>query len=244
MLQKTKGIILRSIKYGESSLVSTIFTEMYGVQVYMVQGVRSSRQSQNRAGMFQPGMQLDMVVYQQPQKNMQRIKEFHPAYIYNTVQEDVIKNSIVLFSAELLLRLLPEQAPLPELFSFVEGYLTALDKSGRHEVANFPLYFIIQCSRELGYDLKGTYSGQTPYLDLQEGGFTENAPVAASATSNEEALALSRILMAEGYEGLASVEMNATMRQNLIDWYITFLQQHTEHMGNIRSLQVLHAILH
>src|SRR5690606_21854802 len=151
-----------------------IFTEVYGVQTYMVQGVRSSSASKNRAGSFQPGTLLDMVVYQQPQKNMQRIKEFHAAYLYRALQEDVTRNSILLFSAEIMLRLLPEHAPLEALFSFAFRYFVSLDQMPLKCVANFPLYFIINASRIMGYELKGEQTDLTPHLDLQEGGFTAN----------------------------------------------------------------------
>ena len=43
MTHKTKGIVLRSIKYGETSLVVTIFTEMFGIQTYMVNVERTSK---------------------------------------------------------------------------------------------------------------------------------------------------------------------------------------------------------
>ena len=97
MLQKTNGIVLRSIKYGDSSLITTIFTSVSGVQTYIVQGVRSAKQGKNRAGTFQPGMLLDLVVYQQPQKNMQRIREFQPAYIYRPTGECGQKQHCLIF---------------------------------------------------------------------------------------------------------------------------------------------------
>jgi len=245
MLQKTNGIVLRSIKYGDTSLITTIFTSVSGVQTYMVQGVRSAKAKQNRAGSFQPGMLLEMVIYQQQQKNLQRIREFQAAYIYTSMQESVIKNTIVLFSAELLLRLLPEHAPLPALFDFAFEYFITLDTLPPESVANFPLFFIINCSRVLGYELKGDFSKETPYLNLQEGGFTAQPPVAiTNYTNDEEAAALNRLLKADGYEALKNIELNAAMRMKLIDWYIAFLQQHTQHMGDIRSLPVLKAILH
>jgi DNA repair protein RecO (recombination protein O) len=42
MLHKTKGLVLRAVKYGETSLVVTMFTELFGVQSYMVNGVRTA----------------------------------------------------------------------------------------------------------------------------------------------------------------------------------------------------------
>src|SRR5690606_19410563 len=105
------------------------------------------------------------------------LREFQSAYIYRSLQEEVIKNSIALFSVELLLRLLPEHAPQPELFDFCFDYFTTLDSFSPEQTANFPLYFIIQISRFLGYELKGNYSETTPHLNLHEGGFSETLPL-------------------------------------------------------------------
>ena len=53
MIQTTKGIILRSVKYGETSLVVTVFTEMFGLQSYMVNGVRTaSKKGSSKSAMF------------------------------------------------------------------------------------------------------------------------------------------------------------------------------------------------
>src|ERR1700752_1744268 len=102
MTHKTKGIVLRSIKYGETSLVVTIFTELFGVQTYMVNGVRSAKKTAANAGHFQPSAILDLVVYHKPSQNMQRIREFSWAFLYKEVMSDVVRNSIATYMVELL----------------------------------------------------------------------------------------------------------------------------------------------
>lgn len=244
MLQHTKGIVLRSIKYGDSSLVTTIFTATQGVQTYLVQGVRTAKSKTNKAGMLQPASLLELVVYQRPQRSLQRIREFHPAYIYTSLQEEVVKNSVALFSAEMLLRLLPEHAILPELFDFTLQYFIQLDKMPVSDVGNFPLYFLIRCSGLLGYDIRGNYNEHTPYLNLQEGGYSAHPPAIQPPVHDADARALNTLLQAADFDVLKQTEMNAEMRYRLLDWYIAFLHQHTQHLGNIKSLGVLRAILH
>lgn len=244
MLQNTKGIVLRSVKYGETSLICTIFTGYFGVQSYLIQGIRSSKSKSHRAGLFQPATLLDLVVYNKPQTNLQRIKEFQLAYVYNNLQEEIVKNSIALFSVELLLRLLPEHAPMPELFDFSFAYFQELDQLRVSDVANFPLYFIINCSRFLGYDIKGHYGKETPHLNLHEGGFTHDAPPLSPYVSDDDAKAFEQVLQAGDIAALKNIDMNAAMRYRLLDWHMEFLQQHTQHLGNIKSLAVLQAILH
>ena len=63
VLQKTQGIVLRSLRYGETSLISHIFTRANGVQSFMVQGVRTSSQRSNKAALLQPASLLELVVY-------------------------------------------------------------------------------------------------------------------------------------------------------------------------------------
>ncbi len=244
MLQKTKGIVLRSVKYGDSSLVLTVFTSLYGIQTYMVQGVRSSKVRNNRSGLLQPAALLDLVVYHKPQQNLQRIKEFQAAYLYNSLHEEIVKNSIAIFSVELLSRLLPEHAIMPELFDFAFAYFIQLDKMPLNTVANFPLWFIIQCSDLLGYNLKGDYTPQTLHLNLQEGGFTNHPPATRPFVNDEDTKTLALLLKAKEFSDLGLADMNSEMRFRLIDWYLEFLRQHAQHLGNIRSLTVLQTILH
>ena len=94
MVHKTRGIVLRTVKYGETSLVATLFTELFGVQTYMVNGVRASKKLSSKAGYFQHAAILDLVVYHNEHKSMQRIKEFAWSRLYQNLFNDVIKNNI------------------------------------------------------------------------------------------------------------------------------------------------------
>lgn len=246
MIITTQSVVLRSIKYGETSLVSTQFTRMYGVQTYIVQGVRtaSAKGRSSRAGLLQPAMLLDITAYHKPQGAMQRLKEFSLAVIYRSIHEEVTKNSIALFSVELLLRLLPEAAPIPELFDFTAEYLVQLDNRSLADVANFPVFFVLQCSRQLGYELAGQWSDATPYLNIMEGGFTADPPFSGTTITIEDAAALAQLMQVRHFDDLARTEMNGAMRQRLLEWFLQFLHRHTEHMRPVKSLAVLQAILH
>src|SRR6185295_19629798 len=94
-LFKTRGIVLRTVKYGETSLIITIFTELFGVQSYLVNGVRkSTKKGSGKANLFQPAAILDMVVYHNELKNLQRIREFRWGFLYSHILSDVKKNAV------------------------------------------------------------------------------------------------------------------------------------------------------
>ena len=245
MLQKTNGIVLRSVKYGETSLICSVFTEVYGVQSYMIQGIRTSgKTKQSRAGLLQPASLLELVVYHKPQANLQRIKEFQPAYLYHSLQEHVVKNSVALFSVELLLRLLPEHAPMPELFEACNQYFRALDMADADAVGNYPIFFLVQCCNMLGYNINGKYSEETPHLNLRDGGFTNHTPTERPFVLDEDARMLDKLIQVETIEEATLVEMNGAVRFRLLDWLLAFIHNHTQHMGEMRSLPVLRAVLH
>ncbi|RYE24172.1 MAG: DNA repair protein RecO [Sphingobacteriales bacterium] len=244
MLQTTRGILLRSIKYGETSLICSFFTEVYGVQSYIAQGVRTAKARQQRAGLLQPASLLELTVYYKPQQNLQRLREFQPAYIYTSLQEEVVKNSVALFSVELLLRLLPEHAPIPELFELVYEYFTQLDKAPVEEVGNYPMYFMMLCSHILGYKIIGNYSEDTPYLDLAAGAFSSHPPPLHATLSTEDARLMDSFLSVNSTGDLKNISLSSSTRNRLLDWYLEFMHRHTQHMGTIRSLEVLRTILH
>src|SRR4051794_1582389 len=122
MIHKTKGIVLRTVKYGETSLVVTMFTETLGLQSYMVNGVRTAlkKGGSAKAGLFQPAAILDLVAYHNEFKNLQRLKEFRWAFLYRNILSDVWKNAVALFMIELLGKCLKQPEANADLFYFAE----------------------------------------------------------------------------------------------------------------------------
>ncbi len=86
MIHKTKVIIIRTVKYGETSLVVSAYTELFGLQQYLVNGVRSTKRSSSiSANQLQVGNILEMVVYQNEKNTLQRIKECKQSFHYQNL---------------------------------------------------------------------------------------------------------------------------------------------------------------
>src|SRR5215510_4764503 len=129
-LHQTWGIVLRAVKYGETSLIVTIFTDLFGIQSYLVNGVRAStKKGSGKANLFQPAAILDLVVYHSELKNLQRLKEFKWAHLLQYIFSDVKKNAVAVFMVELLTKCLKQPEANPELFYFVEDSFIHLDQS-------------------------------------------------------------------------------------------------------------------
>lgn len=248
MTHKTKGIILRTIKYGETSMVVTIFTELFGVQTYMVNGVRSSgKRSAGKANLLQPAAILELIVYHSENKSMQRIKEFGWSTIYQEVLSNVIKNSIALYMTELLHKCLKQPEPNTDLFHFCEATLQQLDGAGKTITANFPLFFTLHLAHFFGFRMIDNYNTQNNILDLEEGGFTDARPEHPNFIEGEDAVItahLLKVMMPEELEDLSThFHLNGDTRRRLLLQYLQFYGLHIQDFGQMKTLLVLHEVL-
>jgi len=243
MTHKTKGIVLRSIKYGETSLVVTIFTEMFGIQTYMVNGVRTSKRSASKANHFQPTAILDLVVYHSENKSMQRIKEFSWAYLYSKLLSDVIKNSIGSFMAELLHKCLKQPEANADLYNFCEESFLELDRANKVVAANFALFFTLHLTHFFGFRMIDNYSSDHLFLDLQEGNFIDHQPTHPHFIEGKNAELTAQLLKVMQPDELEQFNLNGEIRRLLLLRYLEYYALHIHDFGQMKTLLVLHEVL-
>jgi len=244
MVHNTKGIVLRTVKYGDTSIITTVYTELFGIQSYIVKGVRqSSKTSAGKAGFFQPSAMLDMEVYHNEQKQLQFIKEYQWSYLYEKVLFDVVRNTVAMFVIELLQHSLKQPEANPELFYLIEDTLKQLDKGNDTLIANLPLYFILHLGSELGFQLHGNYTEQTPVLDLQEGMFVPEKPSHPYYLEEGLAKTTSELAGIQFYNDLEKISLNRNIRRELLTAYQNYLALHIHDFGEMRSFKILQEVL-
>ena len=237
---KTKGIVLRTVKYGETSVITTVYTELFGIQSYIVKGVRqSSKQGTTKANYFQPAAMLQMEVYHNELKNLQFIKEYQWSFLYENIFFNVVKNAAAMYIIELLQHTLKQPEANPELFYLIEDTLKQLDKGNETLTANLPLYFTLHLAAELGFQLQREYNKQTPVLDLKEGSFVTDIPFHTDYICDELAETTSRINSINFYNDLENLHLNRHIRRELLEVYKQYLMLHIEGFGELKSLHVL-----
>lgn len=240
----TKGIVLRTVKYGETSLIVTIFTELFGVQSYLINGVRtSSKKGSGKANLFQPAALLDLMVYHNELKQLQRIKEFKWSYIYQHILSDIPKNAVALFMVELLTKSLKQPEANPDLFHFAEDAFIHLDESKGSVTANLPLFFALHVAVFFGFRINDQYSPQKHFLDLQEGNFVTERPSHPYFLEDKQAEITSLLLKVMQPEELADIKLNQEFRRNLLYAYEKYYALHIQDFGTLRTLPVLREIL-
>lgn len=219
MIFKTRGIVFRFTKFQETSIIVTIFTDRFGLQSYMVNGVRS-KSAKNKIALYQPLTLLNLVVYHREHANIERIREVSCLHPYHTLTSDIRKSTQAMFLAEILNKTVKEESHTAEVFDFIATSLITLDSlPARYE--NFHLLFLLKLSRFLGF---GIYNAGD-VLDIDAGKDIDKP--------------MQDLLRAE-YE--TPLNITSMQRQTLLDLLLRFYARHIEHLGEIKSVQVLREI--
>lgn len=243
-LHKTKGIVLRTVKFGETSLVVTIFTSLFGLQSYLVNGVRTAtKKGPGKAGLFQPAALLELVVYHNELKQLNRIREFRMARLYHNIYSDVPRNAVSLFMVELLLKCLRQPEPNPYLFQFMERMLEILDENSGSEVANLPLYFALHLPVYFGFRIDNNFNESRSFLDLKEGYFVTEHPGHPHFLEEKEAAVSSRILGIKKPAELAGIKLGHEFRRRLLFRFENYYALHIPDFGSLKTLPVLSEVL-
>lgn len=240
MLQKTKGIALKTTNYSESSIVVQIFTETLGLQSYLINGARKPK-AKIHVNMLQPLHLLDMVVYVKEGASLQRIKEAHPAPTLLQIPLDIRKSAVALFLNEILYKVLKHQHADPQLFHFIFQSICWLDQT-ELPIYNFHLCFLMKLSRFLGY-LPSTTLRPKPYFDLLDGKFTDHLP-AHSYVLQEPHTSLFHNILASSYEHCHQIAIKHSDRIYILEQVINFYRLHTDNFGGVNSLEILEEIFH
>lgn len=243
-LFNTRGVVLRTVKYGETSVIVSIYTELFGIQSYIVNGVRAtSKKGNTKAGYFQPAAMLELVVYHNEFKSIHRIKEFKWAHLYEHIFFEVIKNSVALFMIELLQKTIREPEANPDLYYFIEDAFLHLDTADATMVANYPLYFASHLTNFFGFRISDEYDAAHNFLDLQEGAFVKEQPLHPHWLAEPYSQLASQFMKTMQPRELQEIRINYEKRRVLMNAYQVFYALHVPDFGTMKTLTVLQEVI-
>ena len=242
MIFSTGGIVLKTIKYGETSIIATIFTEKFGVQTYLVNGVRTQKKTV-KAHFFQPSSLLELEVYHNEFKNLQRIKEVKWSNVYKNVLSDVTKHSVALFMVELLYKCLKQPEPNESLFGFCEDAFLQLDISRSEITANFALYFGVQLPQFFGFQWQNNFSEVENIFDFKEGKFVNEQVAGPDSMTIELSFYFSELARVLHPVDLTEIALNRNTRLALIKELEKFYAWNISDFGKMKTPDILHEVI-
>jgi DNA repair protein RecO (recombination protein O) len=232
MLEKTRGIVLKSLKYSETSLITRVFTERFGQLSFLVPGGRKSKTG--RGNLLQPGQLLEIDCYYRENRNFQRFREFKVAYIPEFIHSDVRKFSVLTFLIELTDRLVNEKEENEALFRHIFRTIVEIDQAELSGM--FPLHQLIVIAGIMGFKPSNDFNLTDRYFNLVEGRFQDYSHHGEEVLSEEGSLLIHRLLRGES-------GFNHAERRQLLDTLLLYYQLHIPNFKSIRSVDVLHELL-
>jgi DNA repair protein RecO (recombination protein O) len=240
MLQKSKVIILRATRYGDSSLILKTYSRQAGV-LSLIASVSRKAKNGLKPSLLQPLNQLEIVYYAKSKGELKRLKEARVDYNYQSLPYAPVKSCLGLFLAETLQYVLQEEEPQEALYQFITSSFQELD-STQKSVANFHLVFLLALSRYIGFAPEKT-SAEAQYFDMLEGRYTQFEPSHPHFIS-PPALGLWQQLQSLSVHTGYQLKMPSAQRAFLLDCLLKFYRLHVTDFGELKSLAVLHQVLH
>lgn len=240
MLHKTRGIVFKTTDYSESSVVVQIFTEKFGLQSYLVNGVKKPRAKISN-NMLQPLHLVDMVVYHKPAGNIQRIAELKNSPQLLSIPYDIIKSCLAMFLNEVLYKAVKQQTPDEAVFDFIFHAIEFLDNATLG-IANFHLVFLMRLTQYLGFYPHSEGINNANYFDMKNGVFSNYRPDSLSYLSPPHTKNF-QLLLQSSFSTISSIRLSNDERRYLINKLLEYYAMHIEGFGYIKSHEVLEEVL-
>lgn len=234
---KARGIVLNTLKYGESSMVAHILTDVGGRRSYMVQGLGKGGGAKGGKGaLFQPMFLLDFVGIESSKTQLDRLKEVSLAVPLQSLPFDVRKSTIALFMSELLYKLIREVEPNSPLFDYVYHSVVALDAM-EEGIPNFHLWFMVGLSRYLGFFPSGEWS-EGCVFDIEDGAFSPVVPRSGLYINADNTRLLHELMEIEASQ-LGTLGLSRLQRKDFIASLLAYFGYHLDTINSISSLRIL-----
>ncbi|MBE2186895.1 MAG: DNA repair protein RecO [Rhodothermales bacterium] len=153
MILRTDAVVLRAMRYGETSRIVTLFTRDYGKIAVLARGARATKS--RFGGAVQPLACIEAVLSTKETRTLQTLRETSYTRRFPTLAADLDRLSAGLRMAELVNALTEDEEATPALFDLLVATLDGLDAPGTHP-ANALLFFELRLAALLGFQPRFT----------------------------------------------------------------------------------------
>jgi DNA repair protein RecO (recombination protein O) len=240
-MEKDHGLVIHTIKYGETGVVARIFTREGGLLSFMLRGVRKPK-ARIQNSLLQPLTQVDLIYARSQYGGLNYIKEIACNNPYRTIPYEIFKTTIALFLCELLSKTLKESDPNPDMFDFFKEGFDYLDQTS-NPVKDFHLVFLVQMSRHLGFFPRNNFSQTHCYFNLREGIYQTSFEESEYLLDKELSGIFQKLTQCP-ITRLDQLDIKNAQRRQLLRKLVDYFRIHLAGFKELKSLQVLESVMH
>ena len=249
LIVKTKAIVMRSWRMGETSKLVTFYTEDYGKIKVTAKGARKPKSKFGAA--LELLSEVQAVFYFRDERDLQTLSECDLLRSFPTLATGLERLSFGSAACELIDRLTIEHESNKRLYGYLAGVLGALEEVGQEQLESLFWYFQLRLADALGYrpELNNCVSCRTGlegdwlwFSAALGGGLCETCgPQAGSRIAGDSLKVLSHLQGLKAYcrEVIPATPARAAEPRGLLR---NFLEYHAGTQGRLKSLEFLEAI--
>lgn len=212
MTASTGLIILHTTKFGENSIVIHTLSKEYGRRSFLVKGVGKKA----LMTLFQPLTILEAEIKESSKSKLFTATSLSASYPLSGIRNNIYKNSMTMFMAEVLYRTVKDGTAEPGLYEWCEKSILLLNAM-EYDFSNFHLRFLLEFSIALGFRPE-----------------TEDI----SPFTGEHHLIVENFIRSSFAESML-IPLSGQTRNEIAECILRYIEFHTESAINVNSLKVL-----
>ena len=238
MSNKSKAIVLHSIKYGETSLIVNCFLYDIGVKSFVVKGVFNSKNKKFSKSYFLPLSIISINYSLKKNKDLGYIIDAKPTKIFTSLHIDLFKSSVIVFISELLNSVLKESpGSNKKLFKYLEYSLIWFDKSTQE--VNFHLKVLVDLTKFIGF-YPNIKEESHKFFDLGLGTSAQLKPIENYIEDPE--LKIFKNLLGTNFEDLNSMKIDNLLRAKMLGLMIDYYSLHLQMFKSPKSTNIFNEV--
>lgn len=247
MIERTEAIVLRSIDYGETSKILTLYTRSAGKLGVIAKGARSSKSSFGAS--LQPLSYSDVVYYYKSSRELQVLTESSFVTPLHEITKDLQKINVGLRLVEFVNNLMYKEEKNVTAFELLVHVLVRLNQTTERPINLWP-FFRLRLATLLGFapNIEREVVQSIP----ESGGVLslDNGAVGPPADTGDRGVSASRTAL-RAFAIYARADLDTIMRMDVgpetyreVDRLIQkFLEHHIEHLRPSKSSRVFDQML-
>ncbi|OGU14594.1 MAG: DNA repair protein RecO [Ignavibacteria bacterium GWB2_35_12] len=245
MIINTEAIILKSIKYGDSSKILSIFTRDFGRLSVIAKGARQTKSKFGAA--LEPMSVSNLCFYKKANRDLHTLSSADSVINFNNIQNSLENMACAMMILESVLQTLVENEMNINLFELLKSSLIELNKTTGNPFSIFTL-FQIELAHNLGFSMKFDYNYENlmikskSFIFSLENGYIVNEKNNKSKfffrLENEVLAILNKIEKAK-MEEVSNINISISNRKQIKDFFINYFSFHLEKPFGYKTFRLL-----
>ncbi len=232
-------IILKSIKYKENSFIINGYSQLTGLDSYILKTTEAKRKTSGLSYIY-PLSIIEITPSTKNYGTVKSIKEISP-HIRNTqIRINLKKSSIAFFISELILKTIKDTGIDSSLFEFLYSKIVELEKESQIS-PDFHLFFTLEYISYLGYQIPEQIDNNCDFFDISKGSFVNCRDESGLILDKESSDVIRNSLLCKD-KYITKITQNRGQRINFINNMIKFISYHSQEKIKIESLNILHQV--